>query len=247
MKIATYIISAFLTLSLASQSDNTEQITIALSNPREPGCLTIHHHKGSIRVVGYRGTTVIVRASMRYGTDTEPINLGAVESNNHVVINAMPRHRTIDLDIKVPHQFSLRLKNDDSGHITADNLSGELEISNFNGDITLKNLSGSAVLDTIDGDITVRFKRIAPGTPMAFSSVEGNIEIAFPRKANTLIKARADSGRIINDSDKSPQTTALPANNVNSQQWRYDKLNDGGAEILLRSFLGNIYIRRQGD
>lgn len=245
MKIATYIISALFAFSFASQSDHVEQITISLSNPREPGHLTINHHKGSIHVAGYHGTSVIVRASMRYGTDTEPINLGAIESNNHVVINATPRYRTIDLYIKVPHRFSLCLKNDDSGHITAEGLSGEVEISNINGDISLKDLSGSAVLDTVDGDITVQFVDVAPGVPMAFSSVEGNIDIAFPRKANTLIKARADSGRITNDFDKSAQTTALPANKVDSRRWRYDKLNDGGPEILLRSFLGNIHIRRR--
>ncbi|UCD57118.1 MAG: DUF4097 family beta strand repeat protein [Candidatus Hydrogenedentota bacterium] len=247
MKIATYIISAFLTFALASQIDYTEQITISLSNPREPGHLTINHHKGSIRLEGYHGTSVIVRASMRYRTDLEPINLGAVESNNHVVINTTPRYRTIDLDIKVPHRFSLRLKNDDSGHITAHNLSGEMEISNVNGNITLDNLSGSAVLDTVDGNITVQFKDIAPGAPMAFSSVEGNIDIAFPKNVNTLIKVRADSGRITNDFDKSAQATALLTREVNSRRWHYDKLNDGGPEILLRSFLGNIYIRRQRD
>ena len=234
MKVATYIISALLTLSLASPSDRAEQITITLTNPGEPGYLSINHHKGSIHVSGYPGTSVIVRASMRFETVEEPIRLGAVESNNHVVINAAPRHRTIDLEIDVPYRFSLRLKNDDSGDITVENLSGEMEISNINGDISLNGISGSAVLDTVDGDITVQFEDVTPGLPMAFSSVEGNIDITFPGNANALIKARADGGTIV--SDFVQRNSPGPSS--------YLTINDGGAEVLLRSFLGNIYIRQ---
>ncbi len=239
MKAVTYLFSVLLTFSLGSQNNPAEQMTILLSNPGEPGYLTINHHKGSIRVTGYPGESVIIRASMRFGVVEESIRLGAVESNNYVVINTTPRHRTIDLDIDVPYHFSLRLKNDDNGDITVDGLSGEMEISNINGDISLKDISGSAMLDTVDGDITVQFKEIAPGMPMAFSSVEGNIDITFPKNANALIKAKADSGYILNDftQKKERQTT--------QSTWSYDKLNDGGAEMIIRSFLGNIHIRRQ--
>ena len=235
MKIATYLISALLTLSLASQSDHDKEITISLSNPNEPGYLSINHHKGSIHVSGYPGKSLIVRASMRFETVEESIRLGAVESNNHVVINATPRYRTVDLDIEVPYRFSLWLKNDDSGNITVENLTGEMEISNINGNISLNDISGSAVLDTVDGDITVQFKDVTPGLPMAFSSVEGNIDITFPRNVNTLIKAEADAGTIVNDFVKrsNPGTSS------------YVTINNGGAEVLLRSFLGDIYIRQQ--
>jgi hypothetical protein len=246
MKITTYIISTLFALSLASQGDQVEQLTISLSTPREPGHLTVNHHKGSIHVSGYHGTSVIVMASMRYGSDTEPINLGAVESNNHVVINATPRHRTMDLYIKVPHRFSLRLKNDDSGNIKVEGLTGALEISNINGDISIKDICGSAILDTVDGDITAHFKRMARGVPMAFSSVDGNIDITFPKRTNALTKARADSGSIQNDFTNK-QTIKSKTNGGHPGPWSYDTLNDGGPEILIRSFLGNIHIRRQPD
>lgn len=237
MKVATYIFPILLTFSLGSQNDHTEQITIPLSNPGEPGYLTINHHKGSIQVTGYHGTSVIVKATMRLGIGEEPIKMGAVESNDHVVINAAPRHRTIDLEIKVPYRLSLRLKNDDSGNITAEGLSGELEISNINGDISLQDISGSAMLDTVDGDITVQFKDITRGVPMAFSSVEGNINITFPRDVNVLTKARADSGYILNDFTQTKTQQAA------GSTWSYSQLNDSGPEMLMRSFLGNIHIR----
>ncbi|OHB73778.1 MAG: hypothetical protein A2Z25_00900 [Planctomycetes bacterium RBG_16_55_9] len=237
-----------LALPLASQSDHDKEITISLSNPNEPGYLSINHHKGSIHVTGCPGTSVIVKASTRFGTGGEPIHLGAVESNNHVVINATPRHRTIDLDIEVPHRFSLRLKNDDSGNITVEDLSGDLEISNINGDISLKDISGYAVLDTVDGDMIVQFKEVAPGLPMAFSSVEGNIDITFPKDINVLAKVKADSGYIVNDFNGETEAKKQQAPKRNGPgKTSYYTINDGGPEVLLRSFLGNIYIRQQQD
>ena len=186
MKVITHLISFIIAFSLASEGNHTEQITVPLSNPDGPGILIVNHHKGSVNVTGYAGDLVVVRASMRYRTDestSDDINiyLGAVENNNRIVVNVAPRYRTIDLDILVPEEFSVRLRNDDSGVISIEHLSGEIEVSNLNGDILLTDISGSAVLDTVDGNIKAQFKDIPPGVPMAFSTIEGNIEVIFLR------------------------------------------------------------------
>lgn len=254
MKVIAQIISFMLAFSLASEGNHVEQITVPLSNPDEPGILVVNHHKGSVNVTGYDGDSVVVRASMRYGTDESTaegsgIYLGAVENNNRVVINAAPRYRTIDLDILVPEEFSVRLRNDDSGTISVEHLSGEIEVSNQNGDIVLTKVSGSTVLDTVDGDITVRFEDIMPGVPMAISTVEGNIEVVFPENLNALIKARSDRGFIHDEFNADPaagerEAEITASTNFETAQWSYHKINGGGPEIRLMSYLGNIYINR---
>lgn len=257
MKVIAQIITFILAFSLASEGNHTEQISVPLSSPDKSGVLVVNHHKGSVNITGYNGQMVVVRASMPYGTDDTAsegcdIYLGAVENNNHVIINAAPSYRTINLDILVPEEFSVRLRNDDSGTISVEHLSGEIEASNINGDIILTDISGSAVLDTVDGDITVRFEDIPPGIPMAFSTVEGNIEVSFPENLNVLIKARSDHGIICNafvpDAAEGKQETVRSAsNNFEAGQWNYYKINGGGSEIRLMSFLGNIYINRPED
>lgn len=254
MKVITQIITFILAFSLASEGNHTEQISIPLSNPDEPGVLVVNHHKGSINVIGYDGDMVVVRASLRYGTDDKitdgcDIYLGAVENNNNVIINAAPRYRTIDMDILIPQGFSVRLRNDDSGTISIEHLSGEIEVSNQNGDIILNDISGSAVLDTVDGDITAQFEEVPPGVPMAFSTVEGNIEVSFPEDSNAHIKARSDRGVIRNTfvSDTVAGSVVATTDNLEAGQWNYYKLNSGGSEIRLMSFFGNIYINPPED
>jgi hypothetical protein len=254
VKIIAQIIVFILTFSLASQGNHAEQISIPLSSPGKSGVLVVNHHKGSVNVTGYNGEMVIVRASMPYGTDDTAsegcdIYLNAIENNNHVIINAAPSYRTIDVDILVPQQFSVRLRNDDSGTISVERLSGEIEASNINGDITLTEISGSAVLDTVDGDIKVSFEDVPPSVPMAFSTVEGNIEVSFPENSNILIKARSDCGIIRNEfiSDASAgnrETLPTVSDNFEAGKWNYYKINGGGSEIRVVSFLGNIYINR---
>lgn len=253
IKKAVLIILAF---SFASQAERTEQITIPLSNPGEPGILIINHHKGSINVTGYDGELVVVTATMRYGTSgldaddsediaAELIYLGAMENNNNVFVNTTPRHRTIDLDIMVPYRFSVRLKKDDSGIITVNHLSGEMDVSNLNGDILLTDISGSAALDTVDGDITAQFKNVLSGVPMAFSSIEGNIDITFPENTNALVKVKSDHGTIQNDFGPEQSTPKqLTAETTNYGRWNYQEIGDGGQEIRFMSFFGNIYIRK---
>jgi hypothetical protein len=257
VKVIAQIITFILAFSLASESNHIEQISVPLSSPYKSGVLVVNHHKGSVNVTGYNGEMVIVRASMPYGTDDTAsegcdIYLNVIENNNHVIINAAPSYRTIDMDILVPQQFSVRLRNDDSGTISVKHLSGEIEASNINGDIILFDISSSAVLDTVDGDIKVSFEDIPASIPMAFSTVEGNIEVSFPENSNILIKARSDRGIIRNEFISNAQadnreTVALVSDNFEAGKWNYYKINSGGSEIRVMSFLGNIYINHPED
>jgi hypothetical protein len=245
MKAAIAIISGIMTLSLVAQSERTEQITVPLSHPDEPGVLIVHHHKGSVNVIGYEGTSLVVKASLRHATGAAPtIDLGAVEKDNHVVLNASPRHRTIDLEIMVPRRFSVRLKNDDSGTIRVQHLSGEIEVSNLNGDIHLLDVAGSALLDTVDGNITAQFSSVTPGTPMALTSLEGNLDVTFPGDVKALVKMRADHGQLRNDFVPAPGIEPSPEDDASRSPWTYTWINDGGSEIRLRSFYGHVHIKR---
>ena len=131
------------------------------------------------------------------------------------------------------------------------NLTGEMELSNANGDIVMTQVSGSAVLNTIDGDIMVKFDKITPEAPMAFSSIEGKIDITFPADLRALVKMRSDHGEVYSDFNMQMQErqtvvekqTKSGIFKVFLDEWTIGKINGGGPEILLKSFHGNIYIR----
>ena len=251
--------------AISSQNNGIEQIVVPLSEPQEKCLLILNHNKGSITLEGYNGAVVILDAQLRYPgysrmneqndglkqIETHSVQLSATEKNNTIEVYTNSDQHTIDLDIKVPQKCSLKISTQDNGNIVVRNLTGEMELSNANGDIVMTQVSGSAVLNTIDGDIMVKFDKITPEAPMAFSSIEGKIDITFPADLRALVKMRSDHGEVYSDFNMQMQErqtvvekqTKSGIFKVFLDEWTIGKINGGGPEILLKSFHGNIYIR----
>ncbi len=271
MKKKPYILEfifIFILLSqlIFSQNNGIEQITVPLSYPDEPGVLIIDHYKGSINVTGYDGDLIVVKAKLPFKgsgktidnmkrISSNSIQLSATEKNNEVTVQSNSMNKTIDLDINIPHNCSLRIQNSDNGKITARSLTGEMEISNINGEINLENISGSAVLNTVDGNIFVIFNEVNPNVPMAFTTIEGNIDVSFPENLNAIAKMKSDNGEIFCTFDmalkereqKFEKSAKTGSYKVFLEEWTYGVINKSGPEFLFKSYHGNIYIRSRRD
>jgi hypothetical protein len=117
-----------------------EQLVVALSSPNKPGSLEVGLVNGSIRVTGYNGKEVVIDASVRArksrsSEQTAPggmrrlsagtsLNLTAEEKNNRVEISTDSHSRSIDLAIKVPENFSLKISTVNNGNIVVENVAG---------------------------------------------------------------------------------------------------------------------------
>lgn len=266
------------TASLA-QSDDAEKVTVALSQPGKPGTLKVNLLHGSIKVIGYNGREVIVsyssRESARRQANREeneglrrlPNNntgLEIREESNNITIKTSAITRPVNLEIKVPQDFSVKLKTLNDGQIVVEEINGELDVDNLNGSIALRNVSGSASASTLNGNITATFRKITPNMPMAFSNMNGKIDVTLPASAKFNAKLKTDNGDIFTDFDMDmdrksasqdntgKNKTGKSDNNVASERgqriyldkWMYGKINGGGPEMLFKNFNGNIYIRK---
>ncbi|UOQ65077.1 DUF4097 family beta strand repeat-containing protein [Hymenobacter volaticus] len=252
-----------------AQTTNKEQIVVALSNPGKPGLISVKLVGGSITVVGYSGKDVVIDATSRTGRQSNrsvppaaagmkrietsnSFDLTADENNNEVSIKTNSWKNPIDLVIKVPQRFSLQVGTVQHGDITVENVAGELEVSNVNGAIQLNQVSGSAVANTVNGAIKATFKNVTAGAPMAFSTVNGQVDLTLPSSAKAGLKLKSDYGEIYSDFDlvteKSPAKVARTnqggMSRVTIDDWTYGKINGGGAEIMMKTLHGNIYIRK---
>jgi len=253
----------FIIILLPSLSYGTEpeQISVPLSNPEKPGLVSVNHYKGSINVSGYSGKMIVITASYR-----DPVNnngmklisgsalkLSATEKDNVVFISVNSYRKTIDLDIRVPRNFSLKLSTDDNGEILVRDINGVFELNNNNGDVNLMNVSGSSIISTIDGNIFADYVNIDPDLPMVFSTIEGKIDLHFPGDADICLKMRTEYGEIysdfIIDVDKRKTNIRKHKNSgstkITLDQWTYGKINKGGPEYLIKSLNGNIYIKKK--
>jgi hypothetical protein len=255
-------------LPALAQNAEKEQVTVPLSSPKKPGVLRVKLTNGSINVVGYNGKDVVIEASTRGSRArraeskaseagglrridaTEGFELAATENNNVVVVKTDSYRHTLDLTIKVPEDFSLQIGTVNNGNVTVENVSGELEVNNVNGSITLTQVSGSAVASTVNGSLTASFRKVS-AAPMAFSTVNGKVDVTFPNNIKTNLKLKSDQGAIYSDFEMSVEKSPTPTVTSNAgtyritkDSWTYGKLNGGGAEVMMKSLNGSIYLRK---
>ena len=274
MKLLPYILAITLliiitTKPIVAQNEN-KNLTVALSKPGQPGSLKVELMNGSIKVTAYSGKDVVVGYSGRGDDDRKkdrqndaaanglrriPNNsfgLEASEENNRVVVRTNSFNKEMDLDIKVPRDFSVKLSTLNGGKIIVEGVNGEMEISNLNDDIRLTDVSGSVVANTLNGDLQVSLRKINPNVPMAFSTMNGKIDVALPANAKFVTKMKTDNGEIYSDfemnfnkDDKEKDLVKVGGGkSIKLDKWLYGSVNGGGPEFMFKTFNGNIYIRK---
>ena len=209
MKKITYIIVAVFLLAVSytvqAQDTEKEQLVLPLSSPSQAGELKVGLINGSITVTGYSGKEIIINAQMvqkkvstskRNGltrVSSGTLDVSAEERNNKVIISTKSYKRSINLDIKVPQNFSLNLSAINNGDIYVDNVNGEFEVKNVNGKIIMTNIGGSVNANTTNGKLSVSFNKVDANTDMALSSFNHNIDITLPKVTKATIKAKSDN------------------------------------------------------
>jgi DUF4097 and DUF4098 domain-containing protein YvlB len=262
---------AFGTSSAQAQGQaqpGVDRLSVTLTDPSRPALVKAGLIAGGITVKAYDGKEVIVEARAR-NRESAPsdggskrINIATTglsveEENNQVHIGCESHVRPIDLTITVPVHTSLHLNAINDGDIAVTGVDGELDVDDINGTVTLNNISGSAVAHALNGRVLVTFNRVNPQKPMAFSSLNGDIDVTFPADLKANVSLRSDRGDVFSDFDVQVQAaSAQPVVEDSRKQGgkyrvKIDKtvrgtINGGGPEFQFTHFNGQIYIRKAG-
>jgi DUF4097 and DUF4098 domain-containing protein YvlB len=246
-----------------------DRVVVTLSDPSRPSSVKASLINGGITVKAYEGKDIIVEAHPRGREDSDDedrpgpkrlniatTGLNVEEENNQVNIGADAINRTIDLVIQVPVHTSLHLRAVNDGDIVVTGVDGELDIDDVNGSVTLTKIAGSAVAHALNGKLLVSFTRINQ-KPMAFSSLNGDIDVTFPADLKANVSLRSDNGDVFSDFDvnMTPQSSQPVVEDGRNHGGKYkvkiDKtvrgtINGGGPEMQFTNFNGGIYIRKIG-
>lgn len=272
MKSQKTIFVALVLILLASfyaQSQDREQLTVPVSDPTKEIKLNANLITGSIKVIGYDGKDIIIDAiapvsekkqtrertdGMKKISTNDGFEIVAREQNNTINVSTDRVNMKVNLSIKVPHKASLKLKTINDGDIYVENVSGNHEISNINGEIKMKNVAGSVVANTINEDIIINFTSITPNTPMAFTTLNGNVDVTFPATVKANVKLKSDMGEVLTDFEIDVDKTAAKVKQtadkekglykIQKDEWTYGKINGGGPEIMMKTMHGDVLIRK---
>jgi hypothetical protein len=250
---------------VAQQS--ADQVTVPLTDPARPANLNLQLVEGTITVRGSnrRDVLVIARARGQHQRNesgsgaglrqlAQPPAFTVTEERNGILFVLHTPERVIDFEIQVPNRSNLKLGTTaiNSG-IVVEGVEGELEINNPNGPITLNRVGGSIVANSVDGHVRATITSVSMQRPMALASFNRDVDVTFPASLKANLRLRSDQGKVLTDFDVTPLQQPTSVDDTRREGGRvrievnrfiYGAVNGGGPEIDLRTFNGNVYVRR---
>lgn len=181
------------------------------------------------------------------------LDLEVAESDNTVRVSSSSWNQKMELEVEIPSGMDLDVKTYNDGDLIVSNVQGETVLTNYNGAITANSISGSVVASTYNGDIIVTFDKVTAGTPMSYSTYNGDIDIALPATHKASLKMKTEQGDIYSDFDVVFKNSA-PVQQKETQagvyrvvvdDWKRGDINGGGAELTMKNYNGDIFLRKK--
>ncbi len=272
--ILSFAIPLFLLalVAAAAHAQGNNRYVVPLSKAGQPVHLHVGLISGSITVEPHAGNEVIVEAvgdndederrprpAREGGSGMRRLpnrSLGLVieEENNKVTVALGGIPRDVTLHVLAPRNTSVALSTVNDGDIRVTGLEGTLELNNVNGEIHAKDVSGSVVAHTTNGDVKVTLTRVDPKAALSFATLNGDVDVSLPASFRADLRMRSDNGEIYTDFDV--QLSTQPARVEQQRQGGKYRLEveqevrgtvgGGGPEVQLRTFNGDIYLRKRG-
>jgi hypothetical protein len=181
------------------------------------------------------------------------LDMEVTENDNVVRVSSNSFSQKMKLEIEVPLEFDLSVSTFNDGVMFISNVSGELELTNHNDDITAENISGSVLATSFNGAIKISFNKVKEGTPMSFSTFNGDIDVTFPATLKATFKLKTEQGEILSGFDMNMVKEA-PIQKKETSGGTYKvvidgsikgEVNGGGPEFSMKNHNGDIIIRKK--
>ena len=255
------------TAAMRQDQAAADRVTVPLSDPSRPALVTVSLVTGNITVRGTNRKDVLVttragedRPSRRSDPDStgmrripQTAGFRITEEANRVRVSSDSPNRRVSFEIEVPARTNLKLSTVNDGEILVENVEGELDLSNTNGGITMNGVGGSVNAGTTNGNLRATMTRVTEQKQMAFTSLNGTVDVTLPPSTKANLRLRSDQGDVYSDFDVqlAPSAPTVQENRGTNGRYRISRnrtvvgaINGGGPEFELRTFNSNVYVRK---
>lgn len=259
------VIGLFLIIT-SGYSQSANEFTVPLSDPAKRGKIKAIINYGSVTVKGTARKDVLVKYSASSDDENRDqtknglrriggggMDLEVTENGNTVTVHSGSWSNKLSIEIEVPAGMDVEAKTHNDGHLTVTSINGEADLTNHNGEITATNINGSVIATTYNGEIKVSLDKVKEGTPMSFTTYNGDVDITFPATMKATLKMKTERGDIYSDFDVSFKNSG-PVQKTDSKagvykvvidEWKRGDINGGGPEVTLRNYNGDIFVRKK--
>jgi DUF4097 and DUF4098 domain-containing protein YvlB len=207
------ILAAALVLAGNARADESAS-RIAFSDPSKPGTLKIHVWHGDVSIHGADVNEVTVKSDSTAVMPTpRKDGLRVLSTSANFVLSEKGNVAVLeyggegwsggssDFDITVPRSTSVVVSNSAHGDLSCTGVSGDIDVRTMGGDVRLEDVTGGALVETMHGEIGVDVKSLAPGRPLSFTSMHGEVTIHLPADAKANVLFHTHRGVILTNFD----------------------------------------------
>lgn len=277
-----FVVVLMLISGMLSAQDSGE-FTVPFSNPTGTMKVIVDIKTGSVKIKGTARKDVMVKYSTEKDEDDDhdrdhdrdrddddhkkghsnrdglkkissgTMNLEASEYQNTVKVTSDNWSSKIEVTVEVPSNIDMKIKTYNDGDLDVNNITGTVELINYNGAITATGISGTVVAETYNGDIKIAYDKLTPDTPLSYANYNGDIDLTFPAGLKASFKMKTKQGEIYSGFDaqvqKSNPITKTESKTgvykVKIDDWVKIDVNGGGPEISIQTYNGDIYLRKK--
>jgi len=263
LTLALTALALALCASAGAQDTTGGRVVVPARNSAHARVVNCSVTSGNIRIQTHSRSDVIVEDASNRSNSTSkapdgmrridvPLRgLEVVEDDNVITVRNRFAGRG-NLVITVPVDTSLRLKSL-NGNVNVNGVHGEVSAHTNNGRILMDHISGTVTADSLNGTIHVTMDGVDPSKPLAFSSLNGAIDVTFPAGLKANLTVKSARGPVYSDFDVT-LGAAHPLTQANSSSdtrfvIRMDRningtINGGGTQLTFRTLNAPVYIRK---
>jgi hypothetical protein len=267
--VRTFATAAFGALATAASAQSDQRLAVPLSDPSRPAVLEIALFMGDIHVEAYDGNEIVIVADAPVRNSSVPeeprsdglkriqsstMGLNVEEDDNTVSVRMDFSPKNVDLEIRVPRRTSVHASLVNGGDVEIIGVDGVHELSNVNGDIVATDVAGSAVINSTNGEVRATFREVDAARPMSIASFNGDVDVTLPAALAADLIVTSQQGDVYTDFDvvieQDPATIernqdAGGRTRVRMQRATRYAINGGGPDVQIRTFNGDIMIRKR--
>ncbi len=179
------------------------------------------------------------------GPENTGVGLSMKQEGNTITLSGAHREAdNADYVLMLPKNLKLKLNYNSwqAGDVMIKGMAGEIEAKSQVGDLEFIDVTGPIVAHTLSSDLEVTFTSLSTTSPTSLSSTSGDIDVTIPADSKGTFKMSTISGGVYTafDFDFGENSNIRRVGGQSAT----GKLNGGGAEVMLKTVSGDIYIRK---
>ncbi|UIR56535.1 DUF4097 domain-containing protein [Sphingobacterium sp. SRCM116780] len=217
-----------------------------------------------VYVEGYNGKEILFEAKVEDREQDERvkglrvINSSELKDNSGIGLNITTKDQVTEVSyvgfalndsvrIKIPDHMAVSIMGDKGtaflgGNVELKNLKNEVEVSALLGNVKLVDITGPTNVKITQGDVEARFVGPVKG-PISLIASMGTVDIALPAKIGANVDISTSMGNIYAGDEFQFEKSATAEKPVLYNNQVKGKMNGGGRDIILKTSMGDIYIR----